>query len=213
MRTSAIWLMMLLLLPAALAYQHSRLVFTLDGWTVFEQRSASQSFKKQDLYLEVHSYSDKADLASPQEFAGAFNGSVHTNATAKGSWQEFVVTTSERAFVHARLAREGEQYAVTLIAPKSKLSIAKQEMQTFYSGVSFSAEKKVVLASWEEPLLDPEGLPFFTAHPIPWTPLLLAAALGGFVFWRRKRRTKPAQPDEPKQPEKAAPKKEEPTPP
>lgn len=196
-------LMALLLLPAALAYQQGHLVFTMDGWDVFEQRSASQSFRKQDLYLEVNSYSAKADLLTPEGFAQAFNGSVHTNATANGIWQEFVVVTSDRAFVHARSSQEKEQYAITLIAPKSKLLIAKQEMQRFYSGVSFSAEKNVVLAPWEEPLLDPEPLPFFTAHPIPWTPLIIIAALCGLVFWKIKRRTsaKPAQKPEQK-PEK-----------
>jgi len=188
MRTIPILLMALLLLPSALAYQQGHLVFSMDGWDVFEQRSASQSFKKQDLYLEVNSYSDKVDLLTPEGFAQAFNGIIHTNTTANGIWQEFVVTTSERAFMHAQASQEGEQYAVTIISPKSKLFIAKQEMQKFTSGVSFSAEKNVVLAPWEEPLLDPEPLPFFTAHPLPWVPILLVAALCGPVFWKIKRR-------------------------
>ena len=197
MRTIPILLMALLLLPSALAYQQGHLVFSMDGWDVFEQRSASQSFKKQDLYLEVNSYSDKADLLASEEFAQAFNGIIHTNTTANGIWQEFVVTTSERAFMHAQASQEGEQYAVTIISPKSKLFIAKQEMQKFTSGVSFSAEKNVVLAPWEEPL------PFFTAHPLPWAPILLVAALCGLVFWKVKRRksAKQAPKPEPK-PEK-----------
>ena len=77
-----------------------------------------------------------------------------------------------------------------MYGPISRLAEGKSEMQKLYATLDFAATPSVVEAPYEKELVPPEGLSFFTTHPIPWDWVILIAILAGigYLIYRRKSR-------------------------
>lgn len=200
----------LLLIPGVLGYQQSSLVFQLDGaWQPFDHRHSAQSFQKQDVWLEVRSLSPKAKLASPSEIGYQIGANVTEGRLVNGI-NETTLVGAEKIYVVAHLTHASGTYLFSLSAPKAKPQTAKNEMEALYKTFSWATDQKFSDAPWEEKLLDPEPLPFFTAHPVPWGKLIALAVVVFFIwrFIRRRRKGKEGKSEKEKPGDGAKPKAE-----
>ena len=173
---------------AAFAYQQSYLVFSLDpSWIILEQRTGGQTFQKNGMIIQITQIplSESIDIA---QYAKGINATI-VQQGKQGIVQETILNSKGQVVILS-IAKDKEQYGLTLIGPSSRTAVAKQEMTMLYSTLSFSTTPQFTKATWEEELKDPPHIGIFEKYRIPWGWIILLLMIAGLVYFYIQRRKK-----------------------
>lgn len=172
-------IMLLLLIPAASAYQQGYLVFDSPGWDVELQYTNAQQFSKDDMLLDVRATSSQ--LINPEEFAQSIGGTLESENQINGV-TSFIISNSQNVYIFGRREYEDHTYTLTFRAPANQKNLLISEANSVYNSISFSQNPSVVEADWEKELVPPKKLSFFEANPMPWDYIILILVIAGIGY-------------------------------